>query len=329
MKNRSRHDARHAGILCIATILAVAFFCPSRLGAEAPIAIAAPKQARTKILDEARSWLGTPYRYGGMSREGVDCSGFVYNVYISCFGSAPTTELPRTANQLFAYVEAIPDKDLEPGDLVFFKAGGKLSHVGIYEGDGVFIHAASDGPKTGVIESGLGEKYWAVHYAGAGRLIPPASYLGIILTVSLGPTMDADLDFRGIDAACEVSYRLGNFEAGLELRPSWDAGLSVLRLPLVLSISLDRQLRFFAGPALTINTPTMDGEEYKAEGSWLATVGLVYTPFRFRLPGGAELGLYLDLVYDHYAPAASGTNPVDSFDACIRAGAGLRLNYGF
>jgi probable lipoprotein NlpC len=306
--------------------------CPSAGWAEAPLAIAAPRKARTRIVDEARAWLGTPYRYGGMSREGVDCSGLVYSVYIGCFGSVPTTGLPRTATRLFSFVEAIPDKELEPGDLVFFNTTGKLSHVGIYEGDGLFIHAASDGPNTGVIESGLGEKYWAAHYAGAGRLIPPAGYLGLILTASLGPTLGTGLDFRGIDAACELSYRLGNLEAGLELRPSWDAGLSVFRLPLVLSISLDRQLRFFAGPALTLGEPSMGAggvsTSFSAEGGWLATAGLVYTPFRFRLPGGAEAGLYLDLVYDRYV-ALPPAGLADELVAQVRAGAGLRMRYGF
>lgn len=300
--------------------------------AETPIAVAAPRKARAKIVDVARSWLGTPYSYGGASRDGIDCSGLVYRVYIDCFGSAPTRGLPRSALSLFSFVEAIPDKSLEPGDLVFFNTTGKLSHVGIYEGEGLFIHAASDGSKTGVIESRLDEKYWAAHFAGSGRIIPPARYLGLILTASLGPSVGSGLDFRGIDASCELSYRLSGLEAGLELRPSWDSGLSVFRLPLVLSISLDRNLRLFAGPALTLGSPSMSLEgraiSYAASGGWLATAGIAYSPFRFRIPGGGEAGLYFDLVYDRYV-ALSEADVGSGISPRLRAGAGLKFRYGF
>jgi probable lipoprotein NlpC len=311
--------------------LVVALLLSAALGqalAEAPVAVAAPKKARARIVAAAQAYLGTPYLYGGSSSKGMDCSGLVYRTYIDTFGVAPLSALPRTARDLFGFVEPIQDKDLQPGDLVFFDTTGRLSHVGIFEGEGRFIHAASDGPQTGVIESGLGESYWSKHYAGAGRVLPPAEYLGIILIASLSPSLGLDPLFRGISADLGVSYRFWGLEAGLELRPSWDAGLGVVRLPMVLSLGLDRNLRFFAGPALTLGQPNMmsagQPTAFEAQGGVLATVGAVWTPLRFRL-AGLDWGIYGELVYDRYVIAGGG----DDLNAQLHAGFGARLRWSF
>jgi probable lipoprotein NlpC len=106
-----------------------------------------------------------------MDRRGLDCSGFIY----LSFRDALAVEVPRTVRTLYGWVEKIPDKQLRPGDLVFFRTAGAaagVSHAGIYTGDGRFIHAASDGPVTGVIYSRLSEAYWQRTYAGAGRALP-------------------------------------------------------------------------------------------------------------------------------------------------------------
>lgn len=118
-----------------------------------------------RLVSEARKWLGVPYSYGGNSRKGVDCSGLVVAVY----RDAASLKLPRSSADQHRYCRDISRKDLEAGDLVFFKGSskGKVSHVGIYIGDNKMIHASSS---RGVIVSDLAEKYYISHYHASGRV---------------------------------------------------------------------------------------------------------------------------------------------------------------
>jgi cell wall-associated NlpC family hydrolase len=122
------------------------------------------------LVEHAMSYLGTPYRRGGSSRRGVDCSGLVDAVY----GQAGL-ELPRTAAEQFAKGEEVAANDLQPGDLVFFHNTYKhgISHVGIFIGGGRFIHAA--GHREGVIVSDLARPYYRSRFAGARRLTAHAA----------------------------------------------------------------------------------------------------------------------------------------------------------
>jgi cell wall-associated NlpC family hydrolase len=117
-----------------------------------------------RLVEQAMTYLGTPYRRGGTTRRGVDCSGLVGAVY-----GEQGLDLPRTAVQQFAEGVAVAASDLRPGDLVFFRDTYKrgISHVGIYIGDGRFLHAA--GRRHGVIVSELSRPYYRTRYAGARR----------------------------------------------------------------------------------------------------------------------------------------------------------------
>lgn len=117
----------------------------------------------------ALSLIGTPYRLGGQNPEtGVDCSGFVKHVY------AKTTDLtlPRSASEISQKGEAVDKNQLKPGDLVFFNTRKRpFSHVGIYQGEGKFVHASSS--RTGkVLVSNMGQRYWLQRFNGARRLLP-------------------------------------------------------------------------------------------------------------------------------------------------------------
>jgi|LSQX01.2.fsa_nt_gb LysM repeat protein len=118
------------------------------------------------ILATARQHLGTPYRYGGSSPGGFDCSGFVMYVY-----SQHGYNLNRTAASQYSQGVPVGKADLQPGDLVFFRCySSSIDHSGIYIGNNDFIHSSS--PRSGgVIISSLDESYYARSYAGATRII--------------------------------------------------------------------------------------------------------------------------------------------------------------
>ena len=136
--------------------------------------------ARLKVLAAARSLLGTPYRFGGVDRRGLDCSGFV----VLSFREALNITIPRTSHSMYVWAQRIETSELKPGDLVFFvTVGQRVSHVGIYAGGGRFIHSASAGPRTGVIYSSLSESYWRRTFRGAGRVLPWDNTIAEVITI--------------------------------------------------------------------------------------------------------------------------------------------------
>jgi len=115
------------------------------------------------IVRTADSFLGVPYRWGGESvEEGFDCSGFTMTVY-----RLNGLDLPRSSRWQWHTGRAVGKSDLKKGNLVFFRTAGngKVSHVGIYAGNGQFIHAPGRGKK--VRKSSLNSRYYKAHYAGA------------------------------------------------------------------------------------------------------------------------------------------------------------------
>ena len=119
------------------------------------------------VLMRAISLVGTPYRYGGNTPEGgFDCSGLVNYVYRDMLD----LRLPRTSRELAAVQgPRIAPERLASGDLVFFGSGGTVSHVGIYVGEGRFVHAPSSGGTVRLDR--LDGSWWRDHYSGARRLL--------------------------------------------------------------------------------------------------------------------------------------------------------------
>lgn len=113
------------------------------------------------VLDASQNWLGTPYRWGGDSRRGIDCSAFVRRIYREAF----ETELTRTTATQVHQGHYVRKNELKAGDLVFFRRGG-TRHVGIYLRDGDFVHASSS---NGVKLSNLSEDYYTRYYWTARR----------------------------------------------------------------------------------------------------------------------------------------------------------------
>ncbi len=120
-----------------------------------------------KIVETAKKYLGTPYVWAGTSPSGFDCSGFVYYVYRECGYS-----INRTAESIYLNGEYVDRSSLQPGDVICFTTGSSstyIGHVGIYIGDGQFIHASSG---TGYVTiSSLSETYYNTHYYGARRIV--------------------------------------------------------------------------------------------------------------------------------------------------------------
>jgi cell wall-associated NlpC family hydrolase len=123
--------------------------------------------AANAVLMRAISLVGTPYRYGGNTPEGgFDCSGLVNYVYSDMLD----LRLPRTSRALAAYQgPRIAPERLTTADLVFFGSGGNVSHVGIYVGEGRFVHAPSTGGTVRLDR--LDGPYWRDHYSGAKRVL--------------------------------------------------------------------------------------------------------------------------------------------------------------
>lgn len=120
-----------------------------------------------RFTEEVKEYLGIPYRKGGTTKKGMDCSGFARTIYDRLLG----IDLPQSSADQFQSreLDKIDTRELQTGDLVFFGSGKKkkrINHVGVYLSDGQFIHASTS---EGVMVSSLSDKYWRKRYVGSKR----------------------------------------------------------------------------------------------------------------------------------------------------------------
>lgn len=127
--------------------------------------VALSATSNVKLYQFVYDWIGTPYRLGGDTKRGIDCSGFAYEVYEKVFN----TVIGNNSRNIFSMVNPVSKDELQEGDLVFFKIRSRaISHVGVYLGNNKFAHASSS---RGVMISNLNESYWQRYYYKGGRLI--------------------------------------------------------------------------------------------------------------------------------------------------------------
>jgi len=131
----------------------------------APVAEPPASMDAEEALKVALAQRGTRYRAGGETpADGFDCSGLVYFSFNSV-----GIRLPRSSHDMFRHVRHIDKSELRPGDLVFFRVrSSRISHVGIYAGNGQFVHAPSKGKDVEL--ASMSDAYWRKRFAGAGRV---------------------------------------------------------------------------------------------------------------------------------------------------------------
>ncbi|MEX1188997.1 MAG: NlpC/P60 family protein [Bacteroidia bacterium] len=121
-----------------------------------------PDNIDINYVEYVSNWIGAPYKYGGNSKGGTDCSGFVNTTYNEYFG----IKLPRTSNELYKNSKKVEEKSLIIGDLIFFDIKtGSVSHVGMHLSGKYFVHAST---KKGVIVSSRDEEYYKQHFKAFG-----------------------------------------------------------------------------------------------------------------------------------------------------------------
>jgi probable lipoprotein NlpC len=354
------------------------FAAPLETGyALAPKATASPEEKtkaytdiRQKIIETSKKYEGTPYRYGGMTASGLDCSGFLCLVFRETLNVA----LPRSASGLYSWAEITTLDKAQAGDFLFFKTdkSNNITHVALYLGERRFIHSASSGPKTGVIYSSLDEKYWANSYAGAGRAFPATasnikvdnisiagnssaggkgSKGGISKTASSRPKdsssstrLSAGIAFapiwnsfllegdviRGFTSQLCINTDTNPLGMrmifGLELRPEYDGGLGVFRLPITFSWGPNEKIRVFAGPVFSFGDASLsiDGQRryYSGGTSWLGTVGITASPFVVKTASGV-FAPYVEAAWQSYSSDNTDVNIVADFSANFRFSTGL------
>lgn len=120
--------------------------------------------AHQRLREQHSKWAGTPYRFGGNSSSGIDCSALMMNVFKAAFNES----LPRTTVQQVKVGQSVSKKELKVGDLVFFKLGRNQRHVGVFMGQSTFLHASVS---NGVTYSRLDDPYWQMRYWQSRRIL--------------------------------------------------------------------------------------------------------------------------------------------------------------
>ena len=126
--------------------------------------VALSATSNLKLFHFVYDWIGTPYRFGGSTKKGIDCSAFTKTLYSEVF----KIDIERNSRDIFSMVNPVKRENLQEGDLVFFKIHSRrISHVGIYLGDNKFAHASN----RGVAINSLDDDYYKKYFYRGGRML--------------------------------------------------------------------------------------------------------------------------------------------------------------
>ncbi|MEO6520142.1 MAG: NlpC/P60 family protein [Mucilaginibacter sp.] len=126
--------------------------------------VALSTTSNVKLFQFVYDWIGTPYRFGGNTKKGIDCSAFTKELYSKVFN----LDIQRNSRDIFSMVSPVKKDELKEGDLVFFKIHSRsISHVGIYLGNNKFAHASN----KGVSINNLDDDYYSRYFYRGGRLL--------------------------------------------------------------------------------------------------------------------------------------------------------------
>lgn len=145
-------------LACLVLLVSLAAGCSSQGNIRASAVDDTARQATNIAVQQ----LGVPYRYGGATPSGFDCSGLVQYAY-----AGAGIRVPRTTGGLWTDMRPVSRRDLQTGDVLFFRISGKISHVGMYVRDGQFVHAPSSGRKVSF--ASLKSDFYADAFVRAGR----------------------------------------------------------------------------------------------------------------------------------------------------------------
>lgn len=134
--------------------------------------------ANIKMFHTVENWMGTPYKLGGSTHWGIDCSQFASKIYSSISGSL----VGQTCREIIRRVHRLSQVQLKPGDFVFFKIHGpSVSHMGVYLGNNKFVHSSVS---KGVMISDLTDPYFQKHFVAGGRADSPESSIQVMNSLS-------------------------------------------------------------------------------------------------------------------------------------------------
>ena len=318
-----------------------------------------PIQAkRNAIVEECKKYIGTPYLYGGLTKDGIDCSGFVFTTVRDSAG----IQLPRTVKALYSFVQMIPDSKKQKGDLVFFRTvESTISHVGIYIGKDQFMHSVSDGPNTGVIVSSLKENYWKTRYAGVGTFFPveyeetntfiasndtntssssttTSNNKKKISTFSVDSSLFLNWNFlttdqflfnvRGVTFQVHSVYNNWILRPGVGVDFKYEPKMNIFQIPMYLSLSPKEFFRIYSGVVFTIGKPVLIGSGEEINSSiFPGILGISFQTPSIQI-GKTELRFVQDLNYTIFNKKNNfALNFVDSVVAGLVFQSGIRIGF--